>query len=354
VSGRVLQLLSAAGPYDAVTNQALAHARMMRGWGLDVEVYAAEVASGTSGVKSLEKLAPGADDLVVLHYTAYDRAIDGAVDGRHTTLLVYHNVTPPQYLWDWDAVIAARCAVGREGLRSYVEKVDAAATATAFNAADLTAAGFEDVRVEPALYELDFTRLGDGMAGAGPRPANGHDPEVLFVGRLSPNKRQDDLIRAFALYQRHHAPGARLRLVGGPLGGAYADHLAALAEAAGVHGVEIGPMPQRRLNEAYRSASAFVCLSEHEGFCLPLLEAFHFDLPVIAYRAGAVPETAGDAAVVVDDRDLPTIVELIDLCATDAALREELTRRGRARLEQFAPDRTEAAWRRLIEPLLGG
>ena len=323
---------------------------MMRGWGLEADVHAPERAPGTEGVKSLRKFAPEPDDLIVLHYTAYERGLDAAVDGRQTTLFVYHNVTPPDFLWDWDTLVAARCAVGRERLPAYADRVTAAATATAFNAADLTAAGFADVRVEPALYDLDFGRLGNG-AGAPQVPA-GREPEVLFVGRLSPNKRQDDLIRAFALYQRHHAPGARLRLVGGPVGGNYANHLAGLADVAGARGVEIGPLPQRRLNEVYRSASAFVCLSEHEGFCLPLLEAFHFGVPVIAYRAGGVPETAGDAAVLLDDRDLPTIAELIDLCATDPALRVELARRGRARLEQFAPAKTEATWRALVQSLI--
>jgi glycosyltransferase involved in cell wall biosynthesis len=172
------------------------------------------------------------------------------------------------------------------------------------------------------------------------------------VGRLSPNKRQDDLIRAFTLYQRHHAPDARLRLVGGPLGSSYANHLAWLAEVAGARRVEIRPLPQPQVNDAYRSASVFVCLSEHEGFCLPLLEAFHFGVPVIAYRAAAVPETAADAAVLLEDRDLPTIAELIDLCATDRALRAELVGRGRARLENFTPARTEAAWRELVESLM--
>ena len=323
---------------------------MMRGWGLEADVHAPERAPGTEGVKPLRTFDPEPDDLVVLHYTAYERGLDAAVDGRQTTLFVYHNVTPPDFLWDWDTLVAARCAVGRERLPAYADRVTAAVTATAFNAADLTAAGFGDVRVESALYDLDFDRLGNG---AGPPPApSRQDPEVLFVGRLSPNKRQDDLIRAFALYQRHHAPGARLRLVGGPVGGAYANHLADLADAAGVRGVEIGPLPQRRLNEVYRSASAFVCLSEHEGFCLPLLEAFHFGVPVIAYRAGAVPETAGDAAVLLDDRDLPTIAEMIGLCATDPALRAELAKRGRARLEQFSPAKTEATWRGLVESLI--
>ena len=95
----------------------------------------------------------------------------------------------------------------------------------------------------------------------------------------------------------------------------------------------------------------FVCLSEHEGFCLPLLEAFHFGVPVIASRAGAVPETAGDAALLLEDRDLPTIAELIELCRTDRELCAELAARGRARLRAFSPERTERAWRGLVESM---
>jgi L-malate glycosyltransferase len=350
VSRRVLQLLSAAGPYDAVTNQALAHARMMRRWGLQSEVYAAELAPGTTGVAPLRQLRRGDDDVVVLHYTAFAKRLDATVDGFGRTLLVYHNVTPPEYLWEWDALVAARCAAARERLHRYPGRVAATATATAFNAADLTEAGFEDVRVVPELYELDFARFGDGSRPAA-LPTAEEEPEVLFVGRLIPNKRQDELIRAFALFQREHAPGARLRLVGGPLGGAYPRHLEELAAAVGARGVEIRPLGQAELADAYRTASVFVCLSQHEGFCLPVLEAFHFGVPVIAQRAGALPETAGDAAVLLEDHDLPTIAELIHLCCTDGELRADLAERGRARLESFTPERTEAAWRGLVESL---
>lgn len=345
------QLLSGAGPHDAVTTQALAWRRMMRSWGVKGELFADALASGLGGsVRPLARLRRSlqADDLLVIHYTAYARALDAALDLPQRKLLVYHNVTPPEFLWTWEPIVAARCALGRAHLGEYAGRVDAAATATAFNAADLATAGFDEVQVLPTLYFFDRERLGPGAGGAQPETAE----TVIFVGRLSPNKRQDELIKAFALYQRHRQSDARLLLVGGAIGPAYNRHLERVIAATGARNVALGGLPQPELNDAYRAASVFVCLSDHEGFCLPLLEALHFGLPVIARRAGAVPEVLGDAGILIDDEDLPTIAELIDVCVRDEELREELRRRGRQRLTAFEPADTERSWRGLVEPLL--
>ena len=321
-------------------------------WGLGDDVYAATLAPELdSSVRQVASLAHRieADDVLVVHHTAYDREIDAALELPQRKLLVYHNVTPARFLWDWEPAVATRCALGREHLSYYVGRVDAAVTATQFNALDLQEAGFVNPMVREAMYLFDPERLAPSAAAQAPA-APGTD--VLFVGRLSPNKRQDDLIRAFALYQREGRADARLHLVGGPSGTTYAHHLRSLVERTGANGVRIGSLPQPVLNDAYRAASVFVCLSEHEGFCLPLLEAFHFGVPVIARRAAAVPETVADAAVLIDDEDLPTIAELIDLCARDETLRADLARRGRERLSAYAPEATERAWREALEPLL--
>jgi glycosyltransferase involved in cell wall biosynthesis len=230
--------------------------------------------------------------------------------------------------------------------------VDAAIAPTWFSAADLEAAGFDDVAVDPALYLLDPDRLAPldpGPAAAGP----GAGPPVLFVGRLSHNKRQDRVVKAFALYQREREPEARLVLAGSRGAGSYGAYLERLVRDAGARNVTLtGALPQPRLNALYASASAFVCLSEHEGFCIPVLEALHFGLPVVAARAAAVPEVAGDAAVLLDDPDLATVAEAIDVSVRDDALRAELRRRGERRLADFTPERTAAAVRAAVEPLL--
>jgi glycosyltransferase involved in cell wall biosynthesis len=229
--------------------------------------------------------------------------------------------------------------------------VDAAIAATEFSARDLRAAGFDRVHVDPALYLIDRDRLGARAPAAESTPAEG--PTILFVGRLAHNKRQDRLVKAFALYQRHREPRARLVLVGSPGAGTYGDYLRRLADQAGARDVELpGAIPQPRLNSLYASAAAFVCLSEHEGFCIPVLEALHFGLPVVAARAAAVPEVAGDAAVLLDAPDLPTVAEAIDMCVRDEDLRAQLRSRGKRRLEDFTPKRTAEAVQAAVAPLL--
>jgi glycosyltransferase involved in cell wall biosynthesis len=165
---------------------------------------------------------------------------------------------------------------------------------------------------------------------------------VLFVGRLAPHKRQDEVIRTFALLRRHRVPEARLRLVGVPMSPSFLGALQGLAErlAPGAVTIESG-LPAAALYDRYRAAHAFLCLSEHEGFCIPLLEAFHFGVPVVARDAGAVAEVVGDAAVVVDGTDsLDTVAEALALVVGDAELRAELRRRGESRLNAYALDRT--------------
>ncbi len=108
-------------------------------------------------------------------------------------------------------------------------------------------------------------------------------------------------------------------------------------------------LPDAALGQRYRGADAFLCLSEHEGFCIPVLEAFHFGLPVIARPVGAIPETVGDAALLVDDPDLGLVAELLHLAVTDEDLREELRRRGERRLEAYAPEVVSERLRAVVE-----
>ena len=162
-------------------------------------------------------------------------------------------------------------------------------------------------------------------------------------------------MRAFELYRRRHAPDARLVLVGAPVNWAYDAAMRALAEelSPGAITIESG-LEREQLAERYRSAHAFLCLSEHEGFCIPLLEAFHFGVPVVARPVGGVPEVAGDAALLLGEDDGESVVaELLAVVAGDGELRAELRSRAARRVAAYAPEPTARKLRAAVESLAG-
>jgi glycosyltransferase involved in cell wall biosynthesis len=345
---RVHQALSGVGPYDAVSTQAQAWRKLLAGWGMEGEIYADSIdPRAGDGVHALSELVRDPGDLIVIRYSAYAPTLRPMLDLPQPKLLVYHNVTPPRYFWNHHPAVAVACALGRDQLPRYAQSVDVAAADSRFNERELELAGALQTRVVPILFETG--RLDE----RGPAP-EGDGPLVLVVGRLVPNKRHDLAIAAFADYQRRYAPQARLVLVGEPLSPAYRLLIERLARQSGARSVSVtGGLPQRQLNSLYASADVLLSTSEHEGFCVPLLEAFHFGVPVVARRAGAMPEVGGDAVLWADEGDAEMLAELLDLAVGDTTLRHELARRGQRRLEGFAYERTAERIRGAVEAALG-
>ena len=342
----VHQILSGAGPVDAVTTQARAFRQLFRSWGWGGGDHAVAIDRRLDGdIRQFKALHAKPDDLVLMHYSAYAPKLREVLEWPNPKLMLYHNVTPSRWFWRYEPTVAVHCSLGRRQLPEFARAMDLAAGVSQFNADELAEVGAPRTAVIPILFdpaELD---------PPGPEPPG--PPTLLFVGRLAPHKRQDELIAAFSQYRRYREPDARLTLVGEPLNRSYLTSLEQLAEelAPGAVTIESGLSP-RELWARFRAAHAFVCLSEHEGFCVPLLEAFHFGVPVIARPVGGVPEVAGDAALLIDENDPALTAELIALLMGERELRDELRRRGRERLAAFAPDLTAAKLRAAAESVV--
>ena len=346
---RVHQVTGAAGRHDAVTNQLLAYDELLRAWGLGGNSYAAFIAPGASErLRPLTELEPAPEDAVLIHYSGWIAGMEPLLELPQRKLLVYHNITPAKYFWAVHPVVAVVCELGRERLPALVGASEATAGVSAYNAGELRAAGARDPKVVPVL--VDPARLRHDGA-----PPAQDGPLVLVVGRLAPHKRPDLVIRAFALYQRLHTPDARLLFAGSPQHPPYLARLEQLVGEVDARHVRFaGPLDDDELARAYSEASVLLSLSEHEGFCIPLLEAFHAGLPVIARPRGGMPEVGGDAVLWVDDEDdVGVVAELLHIAVTDAELRAELVRRGRARTEEFTPERVAGAVRELVDAALG-
>jgi glycosyltransferase involved in cell wall biosynthesis len=336
---KVHQVLSGAGPYDAITREAMAIRELVGSWGWDGADHSAYIDPRMGRrVRPLDDLAPAATDTLLIHYSAYAPRLARVLDGPGRKILLSHNVTPARWFWEHDAQIGVQCALGRRQLPEFAQRCDVVAGDSLFNAQEL---GFD--RVLPLV--LPSIRANPELPAEPDGP-----PTVLFVGRLVPHKRQDELIRAIGLLRRHRDPEARLVLVGEPLHERYAAALADLAEDVAPGGVTFErSLDDEQLEARYRSAHVFLCLSEHEGFCVPIVESFAHGVPVVARPRGAVTETVGGAGLLLDGT-LDEMVELTHLALTDAELRAELRERGRARVSDYAIERTSALLRELLSP----
>ena len=338
---RIHQVLSGAGPVDAVTTQAFEYRSAFRDWGMEGDIHAAAIEPAVRAqVQPLSELHAGPDDLLLFHYSAYAPALEPLLEWPQRKLLVYHNVTPAEWLWEWQPHVATLCALGRDHLPRWARGVDVAAAVSEFNADELRVAGARDVRVVPIVLRPRRVQAGGGEAPS---------TRLLFVGRLAPHKRPDLVLRTFELYRSACAETARLDMVGEPLSPSYERELRGLAGP----GVTIhGRLEQDALNELWRDAAVFITLSEHEGFCVPLLEAFATDTPVIARPVGGMREVGGNAVLWAADHDLAVIAEMVDLAVRDGDLRATLVERGRAQLDRYAPEAALAALREAVDAAL--
>jgi L-malate glycosyltransferase len=340
---RIHQVLSGAGPVDAVTTQAFEYRNAFRSWGMDGDIHAAAIEPAVRAqVELIASLKAEPDDLLLFHYSAYAPRLEPLLDWPQRKLLVYHNVTPAEWLWELQPHIATLCALGRDHLPRWARAVDVAAAVSEYNAAELRAAGARDVRVVPIVLHPQRVRVNGASRADG-------SARLLSVGRLAPHKRPDLVLRVFDLYRSACDPDARLDMVGEALSPAYEE---SLRSAAGP-GVTIhGRIEQDDLNALWRDASVFLTLSEHEGFCVPLLEAFATDTPVVARPVGGMPEVGGNAVLWTSDRDVAVVAELVDIAVRDSALRAELVRRGHGRLDWYAPERVLDSLRAAVDAAL--
>jgi L-malate glycosyltransferase len=343
---------------DAVGDSILRMRDVFRSWGHVSDVYTLTLDESAAGeARAFADWRPGArSDVVILHHAITSPLARALGELRQRRVLIHHNVTPGEYFAPWDPELARICREGREEVAGLREHVDLALGDSEFNRRELEALGYRRTGVLPILLDFDsYTRaapnpvlrraLDDGMLN------------LLFVGRVAPNKRHDDLIRVAAYWKRYLGANLRLLLVGSlprretgegrPLPRHYFDALQAFFYEEALTPREVvflGHVEHDDLLACYRSAHVFLSMSEHEGFGVPLVEAMLLDVPVLAYRSTAVADTLGDAGVLFDEKRYDQVAELAQLLATDRETRAAVLARQRRRLSAFA---TEAVTQRL-------
>ena len=349
------QVLVSASPGDAVTNAALGTRELLRKIGRS-EIFARYVHEGLAGdVLSLDDYArrpsaAGAGNLLIYHASIGEPAVlSFLLERRERLVLVYHNITPPEYFVTIDPDFAELLAGGRIELAALRPRVHLALAVSAYNARELVALGYRDVRLSPLVVDVESLRSLPPDAQATTALSEQLDgPLILFVGQLLPHKRPDLLLQAYHVLVTYLLPEAHLALVGPSRADRYRATLEAFARELNLTGTWFaGRVTAEELAAYFRAASVFVTLSEHEGVCVPLLEAMAFDLPVVARDFAAIPETLGGAGLLLPPEDDPFLVaEALAQLLSDEGLRKQLLTAGAERLGHFDPDVARATFLR--------
>jgi glycosyltransferase involved in cell wall biosynthesis len=318
---------------DAISNEAIWIRDELRQAGFESHIFVQFIDPRV--VDECRLFTPGElhrSDAAIYHHSIGTKITPHLIEFRGPKYLIYHNITPGEFFERYRPEFAQILYRGRADLPRLARCFGNSVGDSAFNAAELAANGFKLPGVLPLA-------INPGKWAFRPDPAimgqmRDGRTNILFVGRFAPNKKQDDLIAAFSRYLRHD-PGARLILVGKPEeADPYVNHLRDLIDNLGLGSSVLlpGSIGNEQLAAYYRTAHLFWSMSEHEGFCVPLIESMWFDIPIFAFKRAAVPETLGEAGLMFSHKDdLPGLAALAHLLVTDAALREKLIRAQRTR-----------------------
>jgi glycosyltransferase involved in cell wall biosynthesis len=351
----VNQWVPAAHKGDAIGDSARRVRDLLRGLGHESELYALTIDDALrADVRPFSDPGAGRGDLTIFHYalpSPMTEAFAGLESGR---VLQYHNVTPAAYFANYDPALFRLASLGRRELATLVGRVDLALGDSEYNRHELEALGFERTGVFPIA--VDTARV----TRATHRPALEHlldDGLVnfLFVGRIAPNKKIEDHIRLAETYKRYVDAYYRFIFVGryDVVPRYYATIRALMSEFRLLNDrfIFTGPVPDEELAVYYQHAAVYISLSEHEGFCVPLVEAMAADVPVLAYAAAAVPDTLGGAGVQFAPKDFEYAAELLGALAFDDGLRANVLAGQRRRLADFGDARISRELAALVHSL---
>jgi L-malate glycosyltransferase len=323
----VHQVLASLGYGDAIGHEVLGIQQALRAAGYASEIFVENADARLEDVTTHYLDLPQAshpDNILIHHFSIGSRASRVAYALPDRMVLIYHNITPPEYFVDIHPVLVQQCYLGRRELGFYASRCDLALGDSEYNRQELEAAGFPRTDVLPVVP--GFAHLSGTPDRTNTKWFDDHWTNLLFVGRVIPSKRIEDVIRWFHAYKKWFNPRSRLLLVGSH--GGFERYVTLLQDfilRLGVNDVYLqGHVSNAELAAYYEVADVFVCASEHEGFCVPLIEAFNMDIPVIAYAAAAVPATLDGGGILVDTKDPITVAALIDEVVTNTSLQDRV------------------------------
>jgi glycosyltransferase involved in cell wall biosynthesis len=333
------QLMPGFAYGDAISNQALEIRDYLRSCGYQSDIFFEHLDERVAHEgKAFRQKSINPKAGLIYHHSIGCEVTKYAIAHSGAKCLIYHNITPAKFFAPYSPEVAQLLEKGRVDLSQLAQHFPLSVGDSAYNAAELVAAGFSQPEVLPiAVNPTKWDMAGDSTLM---RQLQDGKTNLLFVGRISPNKCQDHLLEAFDHYLTMDAEARLILVGGGNINEPYYCHVLKTIERLGLSGYVMmpGKVNDSQLLAFYQTAHLFWSMSEHEGFCVPLVEAMWFDVPILAYKSSAVPETLAEAGLMFTTKDdLVQVAALAKVLAKNKTLRSKVLAAQRRRRDSFLP-----------------
>jgi glycosyltransferase involved in cell wall biosynthesis len=330
--------------------------KLLRDVGYESNIYAEHIrhdAPSSDAISFSDHAKLGGESVSIYHMAIGSNVADYVRKLRQPLIVNHHNLTPLEYLEPWEPGVSYGVQWGFRQLRELAPRTDLGIADSKFNEEQMINAGYRQTTVVPILFDTKtfISEHDDQLSARLALHQEKGEVVWLFVGRLSPNKCQHDIIKSFAFYRQTINPMTHLYIVGGASLPSYESALRKFVNDEDLdESVTItGSVSNRELVSYYQNADVFVCLSEHEGFCVPLLEAFVNELPVIAFRSSAVTDTLSDAGILLNEKSQAIVATAVETLNSSPQLRRQLVDAGKRRLVELDIENTKSQMLAAIE-----
>jgi len=353
---QVHQILPSISYGDAISNHALEIRAILKSWGYKSEIYAQHIhpklVHVTKSYTEYEKLS-SSENILIFHFSIgsdVSRFVKTLPDKK---ILIYHNITPYNYFLGINDTLVHLLRTGRKELSEYAGITDLALGDSEYNRKELEGIGFKNTGVLPII--VDFEKYNQEPDKKILNKFEDDHTNFIFVGRLSPNKKQEDVIKVFYYYNKCIDQNSRLFLVGSYTGTEkYYAKLQKLVKRLNLEqNIYIpGHVDFKELLAYYKLSDVFISMSEHEGFCVPLLESMHLGLPIIAYSSSAIPYTLNGSGILIGEKRYEDIAELAHILVKNGKIRDKIVEKQMLQLKQFEKPKIEAMLKKYIEEVI--
>jgi len=346
---RIFQLIQTLTPGDAISNNTLLLDRAFKSKGIDANVYAISRGEGLETSAGLYEQLPKPDknDIIIYHMCEKSVINTEIKTMNCKKIVIYHNTTPAEFLIQYFSEEYQKQIDSINEIKGLKDTFDWCIAVSEFNKKDLIKLGYDENKISVIPIYLDFDEYRQQPDSRTADKFRHGKVNIVFVGRLTANKKQEDIIKAFAYYKKYVNNNSRLILAGTSPGGTYAKKLLSYVDTLDIDDVIFTwTLSFREILAIYSIADVFLCMSEHEGFCIPLVEAMMFDVPIIAYNSTAVPYTLNGAGVLIDNKDPELISNIINKTITDENYKSNIIKSQQKRLKDFE---SEVVLKQLID-----